>query len=1108
MKGELLERCSNLGIKVTKSMSIKTLREKIAEYEYREEIVIPGTTQVRYVYHLADIHIRYIDRHQEYVEVFEKVIQWIKGDPNKTNSIMVICGDIFHNRDRFVSETIIVFDSFLRELSGLVEVFIILGNHDCFNHRDRLDTISGIMHLKDYDGVHLLKQSGIYRYSNVVFGVSGILDGAITKCPEKLQDSVYIGLYHGIVTGCSLDNEYKIDGISLDNFINYDIVLLGDIHKRQFLDKKKTIAYPGSLIQQNFKEELDHGFLLWDLDTLNSKFIKIPNDWSFINLDMKEDIEAIKFTKYSRIRVMLEMEELESDIREFTDRLKTKTDVLSVKSIFKEKTLQCKEINQPDEKANLDTRESDIIKSLLLEGENFSDIMKIHRELGDGIENCDLNYKNTIPWNIKEIEFMNIFCYGDDHLNKITLNSGITGILAANASGKTNILNTILYGLFGNIYTRNQNQNNRNIISRFSKKKELYVKLTIEINGELVFIERRAKGRKRSTSSGEQVLLSETVDFYTDSKSLNLSNKVETERCIRETLSFSTKDDFILTNMISNISYGSGISIISMNGSQLDDIFNSMFNLNKYKLLNSESKNVYKSLINEAGILEGKINLLDSKMAFDISTTRSKLSEFQEDLQSSNSKMDKLKSELQKVYDEILNINKGKLDIKESKDMLLKKLEMDLESLGDFNLELLDKEDYYYTEWDRITDILRDSEYLKMKRTPSKEWRDITEIEKDISFYEGKREKITFSTDITEEYIKAKRAIQSYKKEDKLDLAMVKDIIANMKYDSKGKFYKLEPSKRETLLEDLDKTYINAEDFLNYQKVIDDKEKRDSIVNENIKIQQTLTVLKIELKNNKINNAYKLRDLLNEYGGYIDSIELYYDTVETKNKLKLLEENDEYSTLIQKKNKLTSEINTLEHEIARLNNGISYTEHTVANYEENLNMKMDLQKILKETTKRSHIYKRYTEITHSKNLPKQLISHVVKNICTEANKLIYNSCGLLCNIQENEKWEIVIKKGSISIGPEHCSGYERFVINISLKIAFDRFKQLPTIKLFLIDEVIDCVSEDNFEQIDTILQHLKMQYSNVFLISHNEELKKKVERRIDIRVENSCSYVS
>ena len=41
--------------------------------------------------------------------------------------------------------------------------------------------------------------------------------------------------------------------------------MFGDIHKRQFLNEKKTIAYCGSTIQQNYGESGEKGFLLWDI---------------------------------------------------------------------------------------------------------------------------------------------------------------------------------------------------------------------------------------------------------------------------------------------------------------------------------------------------------------------------------------------------------------------------------------------------------------------------------------------------------------------------------------------------------------------------------------------------------------------------------------------------------------------------------------------------------------------------------------------------------------------------------------------------------------------------------------------------------------------------
>lgn len=1114
-KEMFLEKCSLLGIKVSKSMSIKTLKEKIEDYESTlkniKTIEPRNECIVKKVYHLADIHIRYLDRHEEYKEVFSRLIEYIKNDTSRDNSVMIICGDIFHNKDRFISETIIIFDDFLKEISSLLEVFIILGNHDCFNHRDRLDALSGIMQIKKYSNVHLLKESGIYCYNNVVLGVSSIIDGAIMKCPSKLEDKTYIGLYHGIVMGCSLDNEYKTNGLSLHNFENYDFVMLGDVHKKQFLNKEKTIAYPGSLIQQNFKEERDHGFLLWDLETKQSEFVKIDNDYLFIDLDLHEDIDKITFSPYCRVRIIMGMEDLESELKEFIEKVSTKTKILSMKTLFKERILSPTEVLDLEEKSSLESRERDVIRSFVKTEDEYESIIDIHNNLHSTIEQSDMNYKNTLPWSITQIEFMNIFCYGNDHLNKITFNNGITGILAANASGKTNILNTILYGLFGNIYTRNQNQNNRNIISRFCKKNELFVKLTITMsNDEVFYIERRAKGRKRTTTNGDQTLLTETVDFYTDVKNLNLTNKVETEKLIRETLSFSTKDDFILTNMISNISYGANISIISMNGTQLDEIFNNMFNLNKYKLLHNEAKVICKKINQERGNVDAQIELIESKLTSDINIDRVSLNKLSEELTLRTEERNKLSEDLETIYDKISNINKKSDDIKESKELLLSQVKENQEILSEEIFDI-DQESFYEKECERLSKILKQSDstanFLKNKKIENLKERDISDIEKDIAFYEGRKQKIDFSSDITEEYINAKKIIQSYKKEDNLDLNVIKEIILNMKFHKKEQYYTLDRERREIILKDLDKTYINNEDFVKYQKIIDDKEKRDVIIKENIETQQKLSALRTELKNNKINHTHRMVETVKMYTNCLDMIDLHYETEELKEKVKILNNNNEYNELLKKKNKIAEKISTLNQQILKLNTDLSMITSKINTHEKDLIVKVNLQQKSNELEKKYISYKNYMDITHSKNLPKQLITNIVKNICIEANTMIYNMCGLICEIQENEKWEIIIKKQNIIIGPEHCSGYERFVINTSLKIVFDRFKQLPTIKLFLIDEVIDCVSEDNFDQIDNLLFNLKKHYSNVFLISHNDELKKKVENRINIRVDNNCSFI-
>ena len=71
----------------------------------------------------------------------------------------------------------------------------------------------------------------------------------------------------------------------LDEFKGYDIVLLGDIHKFQYLDEGKTVAYSSSLISQNFGEcDEYHGYLEWDLNTKNSIYRIVPNDYRYVRM--------------------------------------------------------------------------------------------------------------------------------------------------------------------------------------------------------------------------------------------------------------------------------------------------------------------------------------------------------------------------------------------------------------------------------------------------------------------------------------------------------------------------------------------------------------------------------------------------------------------------------------------------------------------------------------------------------------------------------------------------------------------------------------------------------------------------------------------------------
>ena len=120
-------------------------------------------------------------------------------------------------------------------------------------NKDRQDAISPIISALDNPNLHLYKESGVYPT-----GVSGI-NWCVFSCFDEtgwqrvrhVEGDINIALFHGAVWGSKTDIDWEIEGdVTVDLFESFDFSLLGDIHRRQFLNTSKTIAYCGSTIQQ------------------------------------------------------------------------------------------------------------------------------------------------------------------------------------------------------------------------------------------------------------------------------------------------------------------------------------------------------------------------------------------------------------------------------------------------------------------------------------------------------------------------------------------------------------------------------------------------------------------------------------------------------------------------------------------------------------------------------------------------------------------------------------------------------------------------------------------------------------------------------------------
>jgi DNA repair exonuclease SbcCD ATPase subunit len=487
--------------------------------------------------HLSDIHIRFSSRHAEYKEVFDRLFDDLKKQkPNR----IVITGDLNHLKVNMSPGSVNLTSEFLINLAKIAPVDIIFGNHDLnLQQKEQGDTITPIFNIADRfadlvsesvkktfkksfiinknnvdfidfskKGIYLFPDSDFYKISDdLIYGVYSCKDNKILTLDKKNEGVKYVALYHGQLKGARGDNGYELinDGLlNITTFNNFDVVMMGDIHEHQAFRDNESMAYCGSLIQQDYGESIDKGYLMWDLDKKTFQRRYILNDYGFAKLTIakgemiEERIENIKFSNNKRkTKVYITWEDYEENYStekemqiaklvkekfgcdvvkvEFSEMKKAEQDNTDVAdSINKETFLQqiityFKETN-PDE-------DKDIINEVL----ELAKYVDKELEISEKVQNIKL-------WDVDCIEISNIFSFPEKpiiiNLEKMR---GSTGIFGKNYSGKSNVVKAIVWGLYQHILGGGSA---KKLVNIYTSSNKGYVKIHLTIDGEKYYIKR------------------------------------------------------------------------------------------------------------------------------------------------------------------------------------------------------------------------------------------------------------------------------------------------------------------------------------------------------------------------------------------------------------------------------------------------------------------------------------------------------------------------------------------------------------------------------------------------------------------------------------------
>ena len=1044
----------------------------------RTKINIP-LKKIKYIHHISDVHIRNLKRHAEYEQVFERLYEKIKQ--NREDSIIYIGGDIAHSKTDMSPELVDQTSRFLKSLSEICPTIVITGNHDCnLNNLNRLDVLTPIINNLNLPNLHYLKRSGVYDIADMSFVVWDVWEDEedYIKASDFEADTKVV-LYHGTVDRSKTDVGFSLPGkVTIDYFDGYDLGLIGDIHKRQYLDKEKTIAYCGSLIQQNHGESIGHGYLLWEVETKKSEYIEIPNDYGYYTIDIDKGIvpDVKGMPKKARLRVRvsntngIELKKALAIIHHrygIKDVTITKVDRRDVGNSDSEMVIG--DVNDTDYQYEL--IEDYLKRNHAITDETLVKIKKLNEEINNELPPARV--KRNINWKLKHFEFSNMFCYGENNYVDFTQLDGIVGMFAPNASGKSTLLDALSFCLF-DITSRTTRA--ASVLN--NRKNNFYCKVNFEVGGLDYFIERKASKRARDGHVKVNVNFW-MIDDKGQTISLNGDQRRTTNYNINQVV--GTYEDFILSTLSTQNNFTVFIDKTQKERKELlstfmgTDIFDSLYQSANDKisetqtLLRDFSKVDYSKNLAE---LQKQTTLLQVKQT-DLLSKKEKQVEKQNKL---NNKIIKLTKKLKVVDDNIQDIDK---------------LEKDLLSQSSDFKEVIKDIDKTLSEFNDISNLL-------------------DEIETTITQYE--------SDNINEQYSEFQTLQQS---RDEFQIEIDK-----LKVEVRNKLDKTEKLKGVTWDEDCEHCMSNP-------LTIDARE-----TEKNLEKDKELAAAYLEKKNKMDEEIEALNPIIEQkekYDGYKSSlVEAEFRERELKTNLQYFKErkkniNSSIETIeqdIKQYNEQKSNIKynkKIKEDIQVVQNDLDDVEDVIVNLTsditevhadikvgdsemKNINNKI---KEIEELENKNQAYRYYLDAVRRDSVPYELLEKAIPTIEGEINNILGQLVDFQMSLEmDGKNINSNIVYDDVNQWPlELSSGMERFISSLAMRVGLINVSNLPRSNFLAIDEGWGTMDSDNINSVYNLFQYLKGQFQFALIVSHVDSMRDAVDTLLEITKDTEYSKI-
>lgn len=1045
------------------------------------------------VYHLADLHIRNLQRHKEYRLVFKKFLKQVEKD-NIQDSVIYLAGDIAHAKTEMSPELIQEISWFLTECAKLRETILITGNHDCnLNNNHRLDVLTPIVDNLNNPRIHYLRDTGVYNIHNLTFVVYSILDDKENWPKGKdIEGENKIVLFHGPVNKAQTDIGYTVSSNSfqVDMFDGFDMAMLGDIHKRQtFGEGYEWVAYAGSMVQQNHGEMLEnHGYLLWDVPTRTFEEFHIHNDYGFLTVDVVNgvipqwvhDEVDTKLPKHPRLRLRFtntEATDMKLRIAELKKIFKvaevtvTRTDTMGQ---LKTNSKLNKNIvgNVKDETFQNSLIRDYLERQYLLEDSELDKITEMNKELNTQIDDSDS--MGNILWTPKVFEFSNMFSYGENNKVRFDKAQGIIGIFAPNASGKSSLWDALSFCIYDKTSRTNSSKNILN-----NRKDKFYCKFHFEIDGVSYFIERTAKYVRKGTAVKVDVNFWKEDGFMVTS--LNGEQRRETNQNIEKYL--GTFEDFVLTTLSLQ---GNNALFIDKSQSERKEILSQFIGVDIFDKLYQKASDENRD--NATLIRKFKSDDFTQKLA-DIETElKSNKSEYkllEIEQESAKSKEEELNKEIIKLNGRIVKLNADSgvsVDELENRlKVLTNKQEEVLNQKGSLQERITHREELQVT-LEEILDQF-DEEDLEVKIE------ELKESKEKLRTLESNIEKVKIKL---ESLYERKEHLNSHKYDEQCDICMensqsIREQKAKVDSDIQdGESYLEEFSEGISQISLLIESLTPfQEEWDKYQEAKEKENKLDRELSQLINNLSTTETEEIRLET--------------QVGQQKQLIEEYYKNEE---QIKLNKEVRDELTIVR------SELDSIKQVVKKSNSNILSLNGKISALQNQKESIVERISEVKDLEEQSKLFDYYLNALSKDGVSYELIEKSLPMIEGEVNNILGQIVDFGMQLEiDGKNINAYLVYGDQRWSLEMCSGMERFISGLAIRVALINVCNLPRPNFLVIDEGFGTLDSENLQSLFMLFTYLKTQFDFVMIISHIDSMRDVVDDLIEIKKVEGFSQV-